>query len=247
MKKFILIFIGLCTLLILCSCKNNKIGSGHLKQVEMSSAADSLQTYSDFSYKVENDGIVITHFSSDSENVIIPSEINSKSVKSVGEDSFYQCTDMKSISIPDTVISIEKSAFYRCYSLEKIEIPKYVRLIEGNPFFRCTALTQITVDPENQDFSDKDGVLFNKGKTTLLVYPEGKADHTYYIPDSVKAIAADAFGYYCNFSVLYIGENVDEFPDNNIIVNNPETTLVVKAGSAAEQYAKKHQINYNTN
>ena len=237
----------MCVLLTLCSCKSNTTNSERSEREEVSSTTVSEQTYDDFNYKVENNGIIITRFLNDSENVIIPSEINNKSVKSMGKDSFYQRTEMKSIFIPDSVVSIEENAFYRCYSLEKMEISKYVQQIGSNPFFRCTALTQITVDPENQNFSEKDGVLFNKDKTTLLVYPEGKADDVYYIPVSVKTIAADAFGYSCNFTLLYIGENVDEFPDHNIIVNNPETTLVVKAGSTAEQYAKEYQIKYNFN
>jgi hypothetical protein len=43
------------------------------------------------------------------------------------------------------------------------------------------------VDGTNNDFSSRDGILFNKAQTILIQYPGGKAG-TYTIPSSVTSI-----------------------------------------------------------
>jgi len=55
-----------------------------------------------------------------------------------------------------------------------------------------TCLTTITVHPDNPDFADHDGVLFNKVKTELIFCPRKKQGH-YMIPSSVITIHCDAF------------------------------------------------------
>ena|GEM_PF-2096814 len=54
-------------------------------------------------------------------------------------------------------------------------------------------LKKVTVDKENSQMSDIDGVLFNKEQTTLLVYPLGKTETTYTVPSSVTKILDLAF------------------------------------------------------
>ncbi|MCB1131843.1 MAG: leucine-rich repeat domain-containing protein, partial [Verrucomicrobiae bacterium] len=52
----------------------------------------------------------------------------------------------------------------------------------------------ITVDPLNQNYSSLDGVLFDKGKTTLIQNPTGRAG-SYAIPSSVEEIGGGAFNF----------------------------------------------------
>lgn len=128
---------------------------------------------------------------------------------------------------------------------KKINISQYVEEIGSNPFFRCSSLAEISVDADNKYFCSNDGVLFNKDKTVLLVYPEGKKSDKYVVPESVKSISYDAFGYYCNFTKIYMGKNIQEFPDSNMFhINSDEVTLFVKSNSHAEKYAKKFNLKY---
>jgi hypothetical protein len=199
----------------------------------------------DYHYAIKDGYIVITKYYGDDKNPVIPETIDGKSVKTIGEESFYQQTDMASVSIPQSVTSIEDGTFYRCYSLEKITISKNIEQIGENPFFRCTSLTRISVDPENKSFSELDGVFYNKDKSVLLVYPEGKTNKSFTIPNSVKKIDGSAFGYHCNkLKTIIIPSNVVDFPDDNMFIYPDQITLKVKAGSVAEQYAKSNELKY---
>ena len=115
------------------------------------------------------------------------------SVTSIGGGTFVRCTSLTSITIPDRVTSIGGNAFRDCNSLTSITIPDSVTSIGGNAFFLCSSLTSINVGAGNLNYTDVNGVLFNKGKTVLLTYPEGKTGATYTIPDSVTSIGELAF------------------------------------------------------
>ena len=77
--------------------------------------------------------------------------------------------------------------------LTEITIPNSVTTI-GYEAFSSINLTAINVSSESPAFSSEDGVLFNKEKTTLMQYPQGKQGTSYTIPNSVITIGEGAFG-----------------------------------------------------
>jgi hypothetical protein len=60
-------------------------------------------------------------------------------------NSFWICSNLTSIILPDSVTSIGEQAFDGCTSLTNIYIPNSVTEIEGNAFNGCTSLTSITL------------------------------------------------------------------------------------------------------
>jgi len=114
------------------------------------------------------------------------------SVTSIGFVAFARCTGLKSIIIPDSVTSIGDAAFSGCISLKNVTIPVSVTSIGDAAFADCNDLTAINVANNNTAYSSQAGVLYNKDKTTLLVYPGGKTG-TFTIPDSVTSIESRAF------------------------------------------------------
>ena len=115
------------------------------------------------------------------------------SVTSIGDSAFYRCSSLTSITIPSSVTSIGNFAFKDCSSLTSITIPSSVTSIGSYAFDGCSKLNQINVDTANTAYSSMNGVLFNKVKTELIRYPEGKTDTSYAIPNSVTSIDYDAF------------------------------------------------------
>ena len=115
------------------------------------------------------------------------------SVTSIGDSAFYRCSSLTSITIPSSVTSIGNFAFKDCSSLTSITIPSSVTSIGSYAFDGCSKLNQINVDTANTAYSSMNGVLFDKDKTELIRYPEGKTDTSYAIPNSVTSIDYDAF------------------------------------------------------
>ena len=102
-----------------------------------------------------------------------------------------------SYDIPAEVTTIESGAFGGNNRLTTITIPASVSSIGEYAFVACSNLSSITVEPSNQDYESADGVLFSKGKETVVAYPSGKEFTAYSIPQGVKEIEKGAFAV-CN-------------------------------------------------
>lgn len=111
-----------------------------------------------------------------------------KSVSTIWNSAFQECAFLKSIIIPSNVTNIRGYAFDGCESLENIHISAGVQEIGSDVFRSCRKLLSITVDEENVSYCAVDGLLFSKNMENLLIYPEGKSDTVYAIPEGVKKI-----------------------------------------------------------
>ena len=67
-----------------------------------------------------------------------------------------------------------------------------------------TNIERVSVSPDNELYSEMDGVLYNKSKESLIAYPKGKKDSAYTIPESVKYISPEAFYTNSNLSQVVL-------------------------------------------
>ncbi len=81
-----------------------------------------------------------------------------------------------------------------CENLETLEIPASVTYINSFSFVGCSKLKEVIVSEESKNFSSADGILFEKNKIELVLYPAAKSGTTYTLPESVKTIGVGAFG-----------------------------------------------------
>ena len=137
-----------------------------------------------------------------------------ESVTSIGDNAFEDCSSLTSITIPNSVTSIGNGAFGGCSSLTNITIPDGVTSIGGDAFKYCRSLTSINVLDNNKNYSSIDGVLFNKDKTKIVKYPEGKKGISYDIPNGVTSIGWGAFEGCESLTSIIIPESVTSIGDS---------------------------------
>lgn len=77
-------------------------------------------------------------------------------------------------------------------ALTTVNIPKSVININQDAFDNTPALASINVDEQNTAYSSSDGVLYNKDKTSLVKYGEGRTETAFSVPDGVQSIEVKA-------------------------------------------------------
>ena len=117
----------------------------------------------------------------------------------VGEYSFYRCSQLKSVKLPNTVTGIGTSAFWYCYNLNPVIIPNSVTSIGDKAFWNCSALTSVTIPDSVTSIGDE---AFY-GCTNMT---------TVSIPNSVEIIGDYAF-YGSSLSSVTIGSGVKSIGD----------------------------------
>ena len=103
-----------------------------------------------------------------------------KKCKIVDESSFYSCSGLTSVTIPDSVTSIGDKAFWCCSKLTSVIIPDSVTSIGDYAFYACSKLTSITI-PSSVTSIGKETFYSCSGLTSVT------------IPDSVTSIGYRAF------------------------------------------------------
>ncbi|MBQ8762791.1 MAG: leucine-rich repeat domain-containing protein [Clostridia bacterium] len=173
----------------------------------------------------------------------------------------FKYSGIKYIDIPDSVTYLGCEAMAACNRLETVNIGKSVSYIDSWAIYG-SSLKSVNVDPENDYFASEKGVLFNKDKTELLLYPPQKSDKAYSIPESVKTIKIGAITDAENLREVYVGLNVEKIENNNFYSAIEEseqyyetTYKIYYAGKEKQwdelfvseyerEYIDKSQINY---
>lgn len=168
----------------------------------------------DYSYEILNDGTLrLYQYEGTDTNIVVPDTIDGRKVTVLGNSTFQYCTqasDIESVTLPDSLTTIEKNAFYNCEKLKSVTIPPNVSSIGLAAFVEGlseSSLTEIKVDPENPYFSEKDGVVFSKDGTKLIVFPSGRSGD-YQIPDGTVSVGDYAFYYCVNVSSITVPGSV---------------------------------------
>ena len=128
------------------------------------------------------------------------------SVTSIGGKAFYACSGLTSVTIGNSVTSIGYMAFNSCRSLTSITIPSSVVSIRSGAFNYCSNLSSINVASGNTHYSSIDGVLYNYVQDTLIQCPCAKTSVT--IPNSVTSIGDYAFNNCRNLTSITIPSNI---------------------------------------
>ncbi len=115
------------------------------------------------------------------------------SMTNIGKEAFRDCTGLEAITFAENgaTLAFGESAFYNCTGLTSVALPANISEMPGI-FVGCTSLAEVTVSDESEYFTSVEGVLFNKDKTEIVFFPQGKTGE-YTLPATVKVINNGVF------------------------------------------------------
>lgn len=122
-------------------------------------------------------------------------EDNMYDVTNIGNNAFNGCSDLTSVTIPNSVTNIGDDTFYKCSGLTSVTIPNNVTSIGRSAFDGCSALTSVTI---------------GSGVTWIgnAAFRSCSSLKSVIIPDCVTSIGESAFRNCSNLTSLSIGRNL---------------------------------------
>ena len=105
-------------------------------------------------------------FSADKIVVAENSMLTPKNLKTLGNEAFAICLNLKLAIIPNTLSTIPMGVFFDCRSLKSVEIPNSVNVIEVEAFANCKSLEEVILG-ENVSYIG-DGSFSNTESLTKL-------------------------------------------------------------------------------
>ena len=174
-------------------------------------------------YNITSDNTVeVWGLNSVSGAVVIPSSVTNNgttySVTSIGDEAFYLCSGLTSVTIPNSVTSIGDYAFEGCSSLTSVTIGNSVTSIGDYAFISCSGLTSVTIpnsvtsigDYAFEGCSSLTSVTIGNSVTSIgyRAFYECSGLTSVTIPNSVTSIGQSAFAYCSGLTSVTIPNSV---------------------------------------
>ena len=142
-------------------------------------------------------------------NISIPGQIEyggiTYSVYQIGSHAFYECADLKSVTLGEGIEYIDAWAFYNCPNLERITFSSTMNSLNNrNPVFECCPKLEIVTTPKTSEsqlyyFYTHDGALYRHcyysadtgtfdEETEVLSWLPEKTTGVFTIKDGVEVI-----------------------------------------------------------
>ena len=164
-------------------------------------------------------------------------------VRAIGDQAFYYCENLTSVTIPDSVTSIGGSAFSGCSGLTSVTIPDGVTSIGDYAFSDCSGLTSVTIPSSVTSIGD--GAFSGCTELTSVTIPSSVTSIGWHafenctaltfmtIPESVTYINGEVFSNCVRLARVTIPKSVTEISSKAFYYCD-SLTDVYYAGTAAD-------------
>ena len=163
-----------------------------------------------------------------------------KGLKNIGQSAFENCTSLSKISLPEGLRTVQSYAFYNCYNLTSLTIPDSTVSIGANVLSQCNSLEYLQVPfiGENIDETQRLRYFFNNAspsslKTLVVTKMEEIEDNLFLGETSLRTVEFSA-------PVTRIGAYAFSNCSSLETFNIPETTESIGYGAFERCSALKH-------
>ena len=179
-------------------------------------------------------------------DLVVPSTLGGYPVREVMTEAFYWNSTLKSVRFLGNLQILKDMSFYSCSNLEKIYLPESIRIASAGAFVDNYALIAIEIDPDCESYQSIDGMIYSKDGSTFIFRPNG---HNYIkefiIPDHVVSIAAGAFTK-SHIGKIYIPAGVGYIAEDAFgRVTSAMSSFVVAEGNTAYKAVDGHLFTYD--
>lgn len=175
-----------------------------------------------FVYEVlENNELRITGYLQETTDLVIPDTITISDIE-------YKVTEIDG-TLLDSITKVKS-----------LTLPLYLKSVGDKFLAKNTSVQTITISADNEFFQTSDGILYDKGMTTLIKYPNGKVETSFTVPEGVIQIKSNAFSNTINlYSITF---NSDLFIISNGSFENCINLSTIKFTSTTPPYLTAFEI-----
>ena len=116
-------------------------------------------------------------------------------ITGIGNDAFYGCSALTTITIPGSVTSIGTRAFQNCTNLSTITIPNSVTAVGNAAFYNCTKLANVTLESGISSIGNEMFAFCNSLSAIT-------------IPNNVKSLGNDVFYGCTGLQTVTLGNSI---------------------------------------
>lgn len=181
--------------------------------ISLPQRSNAAEQEADFTYYIDRGDVTITKWISPTQgDIVVPERVDGYRVTYIGDHVFEDCSEITSVTLPDTIISIGYFAFKNCCTLETINLPDSLRSIGHSAFFGCQSLTGVTLGDNLTEI----GTYAFSGCAALTSIA---------IPDSVHTLGNAVFKDCANLQHVTVGDGVSAI-GQSVFQNCPQLFAV---------------------
>ena len=114
------------------------------------------------------------------------------------------------LNLPVNLQEIDPGAFSNCIHISgTVNLPASLNYIGEYAFYNCPGIEAFSVNPNNEYFSDEQGLVLDKNKQHVYFCPLAKSG-SYSLPKSIKTIGYSAFSHCSNLTEINLPTSLEE-------------------------------------
>ncbi len=177
-----------------------------------------------------------------SPDVVVPQYLGGFEVTAIGNSAFFDCEDMISVTIPDSVTQIGTQLFQNCQKLESVKLPDGIEAIPDYTFYECVRLKEVNVPSAVKKIGEyafyKCESLESITLPDSITYIGSLAFHScaslnnVTLPQGLKYIENNTFGFCSSLTDITVPDSVEyikngAFDYTAIVENHPDGIIYI--------------------